>query len=137
MAFAGPGVPWKGTPKSRARGFDSGGIAQTALKEAIAVIEKLLAEHPNDNRALEWRLELGTDLLYRLAEIYKVPVYETPVGFKYVAPKMLETDAIIGGEESGGLSIKGHIPEKDGILADLLVIEAVSKFGKPMSQLNG
>ena len=51
---------------------------------------------------------------------------ETPVGFKYIARKMLEGNVLIGGEESGGLSIKGHIPEKDGLLANLLLLEIQS-----------
>jgi phosphomannomutase len=62
-------------------------------------------------------------------------LYETPVGFKYVGEKMRETQVLIGGEESGGLSVVGHIPEKDGILADLLVAEAIAYEGKPLSQL--
>jgi phosphomannomutase len=62
-------------------------------------------------------------------------IYETPVGFKYIGEKMRETTVLIGGEESGGLSVIGHIPEKDGILADILVAEAIAYEGKPLSQL--
>jgi phosphomannomutase len=60
-----------------------------------------------------------TSMLNRLGEIYEVPVYETGVGFKYVAPKMMETDAILGGEESGGYAFKNNVPERDGILGNL------------------
>lgn len=74
-------------------------------------------------------------LLDSLADRYGVTVHETPVGFKYVGEWMRKEAVIIGGEESGGLSILGHIPEKDGILADLLVAEMVAAEGKPLSQL--
>ncbi len=77
----------------------------------------------------------STDMLYRLGELYDVPVYETPVGFKYVAPLMREKDAIIGGEESGGYGFRGHIPERDGILAGLYFLDFIIKSGKRPSQL--
>jgi len=76
-----------------------------------------------------------TSMLYRLGEIFKVPVYETPVGFKYVAPVMLAEDALIGGEESGGYGFRGHIPERDGILAGLYFLDLMIKTGKTPSQL--
>lgn len=73
-------------------------------------------------------------LLDRLAEVYgDVKVVETPVGFKWIGEVMRNEPVIIGGEESGGFSILGHIPEKDGILADLLVVEMMAKEGKPLS----
>ena len=64
-----------------------------------------------------------SSMLDRLGALYDVPVYETGVGFKFVAPKMLETDAMIGGEESGGYAFRGHLPERDGILAGLFIID--------------
>ncbi len=64
-----------------------------------------------------------TSMLNTLGQIYGVPVYETGVGFKYVAPKMLEVDAMIGGEESGGYAFRGHVPERDGILAGLYLLD--------------
>lgn len=76
-----------------------------------------------------------TNLIDKVAALHKIKVYETPVGFKHIAKLMLEKDIIIGGEESGGLSIKGHIPEKDGILAGLLVVDMLAKNKKPLSQL--
>lgn len=57
------------------------------------------------------------------------------VGFKYVAPKMLETDAIIGGEESGGYAFRGNVPERDGILAGLYILDLMVKTGKKPTQL--
>jgi alpha-D-glucose phosphate-specific phosphoglucomutase len=65
-----------------------------------------------------------------LAKHFGMSVTETPVGFKWVGNALNTTDAIVGGEESGGLSVKGHIPEKDGIVADLVVTELVAKSGK-------
>ena len=62
-------------------------------------------------------------------------VYEVPVGFKNVAPKMMETNALLGGEESGGFAVRGHIPERDGILVGLLFADMMVKSGKTISQL--
>ncbi len=76
-----------------------------------------------------------TSMLDKLGEIYGVPVYHTGVGFKFVAPKMLEVDAIIGGEESGGYAFRGNIPERDGILAPLFFLDFMVQTGKSPSQL--
>jgi len=76
-----------------------------------------------------------THMLDRIGEKNDVKVLETPVGFKYIGQKMMEESAFIGGEESGGLSIANHIPEKDGILAALLVIEMVAKIKQAPSQI--
>jgi phosphomannomutase len=64
-----------------------------------------------------------TSMAERLGERYGVPVYETPVGFKYVGPKMIETGAMMGGEESGGFGFGVHLPERDGIFADLMLLD--------------
>jgi phosphomannomutase len=98
----------------------------------------LLARHLIKNKGKKGaivRTVATTHLLDTLAEKYGLTLYETAVGFKYVGEKMRETEVLIGGEESGGLSIIGHIPEKDGILADMLVAEAIAYEGKPLSQL--
>lgn len=76
-----------------------------------------------------------THLLDYLAHKYGLEIFEVPVGFKYIGQKMREMPVLIGGEESGGLSILNHIPEKDGILAALLVAEAIAYGEKPLSQL--
>ncbi|MGH2582189.1 MAG: phosphoglucomutase/phosphomannomutase family protein [Anaerolineales bacterium] len=76
-----------------------------------------------------------TTMLNKLGKLYDVAVYETGVGFKYVAPKMLETDAIIGGEESGGYAFRGNVPERDGILAGLYVLDLMVKTGKKPTEL--
>ena len=76
-----------------------------------------------------------TKMLNKLAEIYDVPVHETGVGFKYIAPKMLEVGAMIGGEESGGYAFRGHVPERDGILAGLYLLDLMVRTGKKPSEL--
>jgi len=76
-----------------------------------------------------------TTMLQILGKQFDVPVYETPVGFKYVAPMMIEKNALIGGEESGGYGFRGHIPERDGILAGLYFLDFMIKTGKTPSQL--
>lgn len=76
-----------------------------------------------------------TKMLNKLGEIYNVPVYETGVGFKYVAPKMLETDALIGGEESGGYAFRGNVPERDGILGGLYFLDMMVQLSKKPTEL--
>lgn len=76
-----------------------------------------------------------TSMANRLGEHFGVPVIETPVGFKYIGPKMRENDAMIGGEESGGYAFRGHIPERDGVLAGLYLLEMVLDYDMPLSQI--
>lgn len=76
-----------------------------------------------------------TTMLDKLGKIYQVPVYHTGVGFKYVAPKMLEVDGLIGGEESGGYAFQGHVPERDGILAGLYMLDFMVRLKKKPSEL--
>ncbi len=74
-------------------------------------------------------------LVDAVARKYGVPLYETPVGFKFVGELISQDKIVIGGEESAGLSIKGHVPEKDGILACFLVAEMVAREGKTVREL--
>jgi len=76
-----------------------------------------------------------TRMVDRLAARYGLPLVETPVGFNHIADHMLNGDVLIGGEESGGISIKGHIPEGDGVLIGLLLLEVVSAAGVPLYEL--
>lgn len=76
-----------------------------------------------------------TSMLEKLGKMYGVPVYETGVGFKYVAPKFLETNALIGGEESGGYAFRGNVPERDGILAGLYLLDMMVRLNKKPSEL--
>jgi alpha-D-glucose phosphate-specific phosphoglucomutase len=77
----------------------------------------------------------STMMISRLGKLFDVPVYETPVGFKYVAPLMMEKNAVIGGEESGGYGFRGHVPERDAILAGLYFLDFMVKTRKTPSQL--
>lgn len=77
----------------------------------------------------------STMMLSRLGKLFDVSVYETPVGFKYVAPLLMKKNAIIGGEESGGYGFRGHVPERDAILAGLCFLDFMAKTGKTPSQL--
>jgi phosphomannomutase len=76
-----------------------------------------------------------TRMIDRLAERYGLPLYETPVGFNHIADYMLKGDVLIGGEESGGISFRGHIPEGDGILMGLLLLEIVATSGASLYEL--
>jgi len=76
-----------------------------------------------------------TRMVDRLAKRYDLPLHETPVGFNYIADYMLNGDVLIGGEESGGLSIKGHIPEGDGVLMGLLLLEVIAEANTPLHEL--
>ena len=76
-----------------------------------------------------------TRMIDRLAARYSLPVYETPVGFNHIADYMLKEDILIGGEESGGISFRGHIPEGDGILMGLLLVEMVAHSGLSLYEM--
>lgn len=76
-----------------------------------------------------------TNMAKLLADHYEVECYETPVGFKHIGPLMMEKDALIGGEESGGYGFRGHLPERDGILAGLYLLDYAAATGKPASEL--
>ncbi len=77
-----------------------------------------------------------THALDAIAGRFGVPLYETPVGFKYIGEKLIAGEIIFGAEESAGLTIEGHVPEKDGILADLLVAEMSGAAGKTLDELS-
>jgi phosphomannomutase len=74
-------------------------------------------------------------IIERLAASRGLTVTETPVGFKYITAEMLTNDVLIGGEESGGIAVKGHLPERDGIANSLLMLEAVAISGKPLADM--
>lgn len=131
------------------KGYDLG-IGTDGDADRIGIIdEKGNFIHPNDIMALlyyyliEYKGWKGpivrnlatTHLLDRIAAHYGETCYEVPVGFKHISSKMEETDAVIGGESSGGLTIKGHIKGKDGVFAATLLVEMVSVTGKSLSEL--
>jgi phosphomannomutase len=77
----------------------------------------------------------STRMVDLLAAKYGLRLFETPIGFKHICELMLKEDILMGGEESGGLGVKGHIPERDGILMALLLLEAMALSGKGVRQL--
>jgi phosphomannomutase len=76
-----------------------------------------------------------TDRVKKLCEVYGLPVEVTPIGFKYISTIMIKEDVLAGGEESGGIAIKGHIPERDGIYDGLVLYEFMTETGKTLKEL--
>ncbi|MFZ1752664.1 MAG: phosphoglucomutase/phosphomannomutase family protein [Caldilineaceae bacterium] len=101
-------------------------------------IMALLVEHLVQDRGLRGsvvKTVSTTQMLNRLAEHYGLSLHETPVGFNHISDLMMSDNVLLGGEESGGISIQGHIPEGDGVLMGLLLAEMVAKRGKGLSTL--
>ena len=105
----------------RAGAADERGTFITTL-QIYALLMYYLVEH-RGLRAPVVKTVNETSMAERLGERYGVAVHEVPVGFKYVGPKMIETDAMMGGEESGGFGFGMHLPERDGIFADLMLLD--------------
>ncbi len=76
-----------------------------------------------------------SNLVPRMAKLYDLPIYETPIGYKYIADRMLTTPVLIGGEESGGIGYGNHIPERDALLSALYLLEAIAKSGQDLGSL--
>jgi phosphomannomutase len=76
-----------------------------------------------------------TRMIDKLARKYNLPLHVTPIGFKYICEIMLERDVLIGGEESGGIGIKGHLPERDGVLNSLLLAEVMAEKKRTLGEL--
>jgi phosphomannomutase len=113
--------------------IDENGVVLNTL-EVFALLALYVLEVRNDRRPIV-KTVTSSSMLNRLGQIYGVPVFETPVVFKYVAPVMLRENASIGGEESGGYGFRGHIPERDSIVAGLFFLDFMVKTGKTPSQL--
>jgi phosphomannomutase len=77
----------------------------------------------------------GSDLIPKVAALYELPVHETPIGYKYIADRMLEAEVLLGGEESGGIGYGHHIPERDALMSALYVLEAIVHTQTDVSQL--
>jgi phosphomannomutase len=98
----------------------------------------LLALYLLEGKGLRGDLVKGVTasmMLNKLGEKYQVGVHDMPVGFKYIGPKFSEVNALLGGEESGGFAFRGHIPERDGVLSGLYILEYMARTGKTPSQL--
>jgi phosphomannomutase len=101
-------------------------------------IMALALRYLHDERGLRGsvvRTVSTTRMVDRLAKRYNLPIHETPVGFNHIADYMLKEKVLIGGEESGGISFNGHIPEGDGILMGLLVVEMVAAYKTTLHEL--
>jgi alpha-D-glucose phosphate-specific phosphoglucomutase len=112
---------------------DENGVFLTTL-QIYALLALYLLEVRKE-RGLIVKTITTTAMLDRLGEIYGVPVRETPVGFKWIAPIMIGENALIGGEESGGYGFRGHVTERDGILASMYFLDFMVKTGKTPAQL--
>jgi len=98
----------------------------------------LLLRHLVENRKERGevvRTVSTTQMIDRLCRHYNLPLHEVPIGFKHIAALMLERDSLIGGEESGGIGVRGHLPERDGILSGLLLLEMMAITGKGILEL--
>jgi alpha-D-glucose phosphate-specific phosphoglucomutase len=100
----------------------------------FAVLVKHLAEQRKWTGDIVKTLST-TQLINKLAAKYGRKLFETPIGFKYICDLMLERDIMIGGEESGGIGVKNHIPERDGVLMSILLLEAMAFRGKRLEEL--
>jgi phosphomannomutase len=100
----------------------------------MALVLKYLVERRGLSGAVV-RTVSTTRMVDRLAARYGLKVIETPVGFNHIADRMLHEDVLIGGEESGGISFKGHIPEGDGPIMGLLLCEIIAASRKPLVEL--
>jgi len=103
------------------------------------VLIPILMEHLTKRRGMTGEVVKtlsGSNLFLSLAKLYDLPVYETPIGYKYIADRMLDAEVLIGGEESGGIGYGHHIPERDALLSALYLLEAVVQSGKDFGELN-
>ena len=112
---------------------DENGRFITTL-EVFSLLALYLLENKGDKGALVKGVT-SSMMLNRLGERYGVDVHEMKVGFKYIGPRMSEVDALMGGEESGGFAFRGHIPERDGVLSALFILEYMAKTRLAPSQL--
>ncbi|MCU0570679.1 MAG: phosphoglucomutase/phosphomannomutase family protein [Oculatellaceae cyanobacterium Prado106] len=102
------------------------------------VLIPVLIEHLAVNRGFEGEVIKtisGSNLMPKVAQLYNRSVYETPIGYKYIADRMLEAKVMLGGEESGGIGYGNHIPERDALLSALYVLEAIVQSGMDLSDL--
>ena len=115
-------------------GIISGDGRFISTLETFSLLAWYLLEHKGERGDIVKGIT-SSQMLNKLASKYGVNVHEMRVGFKFIGPKMSDTNALIGGEESGGYAFRGHIPERDGILSGLLVLEHLATSGKSVSSL--
>ena len=102
------------------------------------ILVPILIEHLAKRRGLAGEViktVSGSDIIPKIAKLYDLPLFETPIGYKYIADRMLTTQVLVGGEESGGIGYGTHIPERDALLSALYLLEAVVKSGEDLSEI--
>ncbi|MEG4091661.1 phosphoglucomutase/phosphomannomutase family protein [Microcoleus sp. Pol12B4] len=102
------------------------------------ILVPILIEHLAKRRGLTGEViktVSGSDIIPKIAKLYNLPLFETPIGYKYIADRMLTTQVLVGGEESGGIGYGTHIPERDALLSALYLLEAVVKSGEDLSEI--
>jgi phosphomannomutase len=116
----------------RVAGMDETGALIDAHRCYALIFRHLLAKGGTGRAIKSYAL---SDMATEIARRHSVSLKEVPIGFKYISDEILAGDVLIGGEESGGIAIKGHIPERDGVLMSLLLAEILAKQQKPMSEI--
>lgn len=111
---------------------ERGGFLTTLECFSLICFHKL--EHLGERGPLIRSITMSS-MIDTLGTLYDVPVFVEPVGFKHLGPVMMRENALAAGEESGGYAFNGHIPERDGILSGLLILEMMTKTDKPLSEL--
>lgn len=106
-----------------------------SIQLVFALLLLHLLRNRNERGAVVVRSANCTTMIDRICRAYGIEVVEVPVGFKYICQQMLQRDVLIGGEESGGIGFRGHIPERDGLLANLMLAEMLAVTRKRLSQL--
>ena len=102
------------------------------------ILVPILIEHLAKRRGLTGEViktVSGSDIMPKIAQLYDLPLFETPIGYKYIADRMLTTQVLVVGEESGGIGYGTHIPERDALLSALYLLEAVVKSGEDLSDI--
>ncbi len=115
-----------------------GAVDEAGEFRSSQVLIPVLIEHLSQRRGMTGEViktVSGSDLMPKVAELFGLSVHETAVGYKYIADRMLTTPVLIGGEESGGIGYGSHIPERDGLLAALYVLEAIVQSGSGLAAL--
>jgi len=117
----------------RAGLVDEKGIFVDQLRTFALLVEYLLGIR--GERGAIVKSVTTTNMAALLAKHHGVPLFETPVGFKHIGPLMMSENALIGGEESGGYGFRGHLPERDGVLTGLYLLDAIARTGKRPAEL--
>ncbi|TAG62780.1 MAG: phosphoglucomutase/phosphomannomutase family protein [Oscillatoriales cyanobacterium] len=126
------------THQRKASGLSIGFVFDGDSDRIAQILVPILIEHLAKRRGFTGEViktVSGSDIMPKIAELYGLPLFETPIGYKYIADRMLTTQVLVGGEESGGIGYGTHIPERDALLSALYLLEAVVKSGEDLSDI--